>query len=80
MIIVGTHLDDIKAAKKGYTKDWDESMIEIIREKYMKVDSSYVGLPRVLDAINVGCYRKVMKVDKLKELIYDKVFNLTHPG
>lgn len=78
MIIVGTHLDEIK--KKSYTKDWEASMTRLIQDKYMRQDNEYSGLPCVRAIVNVAVGPSAKNVDLLKDTICKNVFQLKHPG
>ncbi|KAL4240953.1 hypothetical protein ACF0H5_001736 [Mactra antiquata] len=80
VIIVGTHLDEIQKNKKDYTKDWVEDLMNKIKEKYIRQDNFTVGLPRVIDVINVGAGKKPINIDNLYKSIFDKVFILKHPA
>ena len=81
-MIVGTHLDEIKAKKRGLPSNWEESMTQLIREKYHIQEADKSGLPRVIGVVNVCCVkgRRGENIEKLKNEIFYKVFELKHPG
>lgn len=77
VIIVGTHYDvvgDVFPAKKA------EELQQLIRERFIVVtDAEKMGLPRVLDSIEVSC-RTGHNIKLLSNLIYDTAFSLRSPG
>lgn len=77
VIIVGTHYDvvgDVFPAKKA------EELQQIIRERFIAVtDAEKMGLPRVLDSIEVSC-KTGHNIKLLANLIYDTAFSLRSPG
>ncbi|XP_055684527.1 leucine-rich repeat serine/threonine-protein kinase 1 isoform X1 [Lutzomyia longipalpis] len=77
VIIVGTHYDavgDTFPAKKA------EELQLIIRDRFIAVaDAEKMGLPRVLDSIEVSC-RTGHNIKLLSNLIYDTAFSLRSPG
>lgn len=77
VIIVGTHYDAVGEtlpAKKA------EELQQIIRDRFIAVsDAEKIGLPRVLDSIEVSC-RTGHNIKLLAGLIYDTAFSLRPPG
>uniref|UniRef100_A0A182PFW2 non-specific serine/threonine protein kinase n=1 Tax=Anopheles epiroticus TaxID=199890 RepID=A0A182PFW2_9DIPT len=77
VIIVGTHYDavgDTLPARKA------EELQQIIRDRFIAVsDAEKIGLPRVLDSIEVSC-RTGHNIKLLAGLIYDTAFSLRPPG
>uniref|UniRef100_A0A8D8E4R7 non-specific serine/threonine protein kinase n=3 Tax=Culex pipiens TaxID=7175 RepID=A0A8D8E4R7_CULPI len=77
VIIVGTHYDAVGEtlpAKKA------EELQQIIRDRFIAVsDAEKIGLPRVLDSIEVSC-KTGHNVKLLANLIYDTAFSLRSPG
>ncbi|XP_062537326.1 leucine-rich repeat serine/threonine-protein kinase 1 isoform X2 [Armigeres subalbatus] len=77
VIIVGTHYDAVGEtlpAKKA------EELQQIIRDRFIAVsDAEKIGLPRVLDSIEVSC-RTGHNIKLLANLIYDTAFSLRPPG
>lgn len=55
-------------------------MIETMRTKYQRQDSDNSGLPHVMDIINVSAGDSPKNIDYLRNLIYQRVFQLKHPG
>jgi len=78
VIIVGTHLDELK--KRNFPRDWEKSMTDLIRSKYQRQDNDNSGLPHVMDILNVAAGDSPKNIDSLKNLIYQRVFQLKHPG
>ncbi|XP_052864950.1 leucine-rich repeat serine/threonine-protein kinase 1 [Anopheles cruzii] len=77
VLIVGTHYDAVgetlPAAKA-------EELQQIIRDRFIAVsDAEKIGLPRVLDSIEVSC-RTGHNIKLLAGLIYDTAFALRPPG
>lgn len=54
-------------------------MVTKIKEKYQRPDAENSGLPLVLDVINVSAGDSPKNIDNLKNLIYQRVFQLKHP-
>lgn len=77
VIIVGTHYDavgDKFPAKKA------EELQQTIRDRFIAVaDAEKMGLPRVLDSIEVSC-KTGHNIKLLSNLIYDTAFSLRLPG
>ncbi|XP_053678911.1 leucine-rich repeat serine/threonine-protein kinase 1 [Anopheles nili] len=77
VIIVGTHYDAVGEtlpARKA------EELQQIIRDRFIAVsDAEKIGLPRVLDSIEVSC-RTGHNIKLLAGLIYDTAFSLRPPG
>uniref|UniRef100_A0A182QR29 non-specific serine/threonine protein kinase n=1 Tax=Anopheles farauti TaxID=69004 RepID=A0A182QR29_9DIPT len=77
VIVVGTHYDAVGEtlpAKKA------EELQQIIRDRFIAVsDAEKIGLPRVLDSIEVSC-RTGHNIKLLAGLIYDTAFSLRPPG
>uniref|UniRef100_A0A182IMZ8 non-specific serine/threonine protein kinase n=1 Tax=Anopheles atroparvus TaxID=41427 RepID=A0A182IMZ8_ANOAO len=77
VIIVGTHYDAVGEtlpAKKA------EELQQLIRDRFIAVsDAEKIGLPRVLDSIEVSC-RTGHNIKLLAGLIYDTAFSLRPPG
>lgn len=80
VIIVGTHLDEIQVRKRGFPPNWEASMTKLILEKYKRIDNDNIGLPRVIDIVNVSASKKATNIEKLQKKIYDTVFQLKHPA
>ncbi|XP_050691737.1 leucine-rich repeat serine/threonine-protein kinase 1-like isoform X4 [Eriocheir sinensis] len=77
VLIVGTHYDLVK---EKFPPSWSEDLQQIIRDKFINViDADKLGLPRVLDTIEVSCKTR-HNVKLLCNLIYDTVFSLKTPG
>lgn len=76
-IIVGTHYDEVGEkfpAKKA------EELQQIIRDRFIAIaDAEKMGLPRVLDSIEVSC-KTGHNIKLLSNLIYDTAFSLRLPG
>lgn len=76
-IIVGTHYDEVGEkfpAKKA------EELQQVIRDRFIAVaDAEKMGLPRVLDSIEVSC-KTGHNIKLLSNLIYDTAFSLRLPG
>ncbi|XP_070508188.1 leucine-rich repeat serine/threonine-protein kinase 1 isoform X2 [Chironomus tepperi] len=76
-VIVGTHYDEVGEkfpAKKA------EELQQIIRDRFIAVaDAEKMGLPRVLDSIEVSC-KTGHNIKLLANLIYDTAFSLRLPG
>ncbi|ETN67521.1 Leucine-rich repeat kinase [Anopheles darlingi] len=77
VLIVGTHYDAVGEtlpARKA------EELQQIIRDRFIAVsDAEKIGLPRVLDSIEVSC-RTGHNIKLLAGLIYDTAFALRPPG
>ncbi|XP_053686186.1 leucine-rich repeat serine/threonine-protein kinase 1 isoform X3 [Sabethes cyaneus] len=77
VIIVGTHYDAVGEtlpAKKA------EELQQVIRDRFIAVsDAEKIGLPRVLDSIEVSC-KTGHNIKLLANLIYDTAFSLRPPG
>ena len=82
VMVVGTHLDQIKARKKDYPPGWEDSMSKLILEKYHIQEADKSGLPKLIGVMNVCCTngKRGDNIEKLKNEIYNKVFELKHPG
>ena len=80
VIIVGTHLDEIKRQSKLYPARWEEDMYRLVKERYCRPDNDNSGLPNVIDIVNVAAGRSPRNIDVLEKCIYNKVFKLNHPG
>ncbi|XP_063840315.1 leucine-rich repeat serine/threonine-protein kinase 1-like isoform X2 [Scylla paramamosain] len=77
VLIVGTHYDLVK---EKFPPSWSEDLQQMIRDKFINViDADKLGLPRVLDTIEVSCKTR-HNVKLLCNLIYDTVFSLKTPG
>lgn len=76
-IIVGTHYDEVGEkfpAKKA------EELQQVIRDRFIAIaDAEKMGLPRVLDSIEVSC-KTGHNIKLLSHLIYDTAFSLRLPG
>ncbi|XP_065648790.1 leucine-rich repeat serine/threonine-protein kinase 1 isoform X3 [Hydra vulgaris] len=79
VIIVGTHADQVD-------KSWHESFKEKIQKKFMfikngeiKVDPQDIGLPRVIDVIEVSC-TSGYNIQELRNRIYDAAINNKEQG
>lgn len=76
-IIVGTHYDEVGEkfpAKKA------EELQQVIRDRFIAIaDAEKMGLPRVLDSIEVSC-KTGHNIKLLSSLIYDTAFSLRLPG
>lgn len=77
VIIVGTHFD---AVSETFPAKKAEELQQIIRERFIAVaDAEKMGLPRVLDSIEVSC-KTNHNIKLLSNLIYDTAFSLRSPG
>lgn len=77
VVIVGTHYDVVG---DGYPAKNAEELQQIIRERFIAVaDAEKMGLPRVLDSIEVSC-KTGHNIKLLSNLIYDTAFSLRCPG
>lgn len=77
VIIVGTHYD---AVGEVFPPKKAEELQQIIRDRFIAIaDAEKVGLPRVLDSIEVSC-RTGHNIKLLSNLIYDTAFSLRPPG
>ncbi|KAK8739408.1 hypothetical protein OTU49_003618 [Cherax quadricarinatus] len=77
VLIVGTHYDLVK---EKFPPSWSEDLQQLIRDKFINViDADKLGLPRVLDTIEVSCKTR-HNIKLLCNLIYDTVFSLKTPG
>ncbi|CAL4058692.1 unnamed protein product, partial [Meganyctiphanes norvegica] len=77
VLIVGTHYDLVK---EKFPPSWSEDLQQIIRDRFINViDADKLGLPRVLDTIEVSCKSR-HNIKLLCSLIYDTVFSLKTPG
>lgn len=76
-IVVGTHYDEVGEkfpARKA------EELQQIIRDRFINVaDPEKMGLPRVLDSIEVSC-KTGHNIKLLANLIYETAFSLRLPG
>lgn len=53
VIIVGTHFD---AVGESFSAQQAEELQQIIREKFIAIpDAEKIGLPRVIDSIEISC-------------------------
>ncbi|XP_066246944.1 leucine-rich repeat serine/threonine-protein kinase 1 isoform X1 [Euwallacea similis] len=76
VIIVGTHYDVVQEFNPNISEEYQQ----IIRERFINVvDAEKMGLPRVLDTIEVSCKTR-HNLKLLCNLIYDSVFSLRPPG
>lgn len=58
VLIVGTHYDLVK---EKFPPSWSEDLQQMIRDKFINViDADKLGLPRVLDTIEVKGQEQVM--------------------
>ncbi|XP_063611108.1 leucine-rich repeat serine/threonine-protein kinase 1-like [Penaeus indicus] len=77
VLIVGTHYDLVK---EKFPPSWSEDLQQMIRDRFINViDADKLGLPRVLDTIEVSCKTR-HNIKLLCNLIYDTVFSLKTPG
>ncbi|KAG4071917.1 hypothetical protein HA402_006078 [Bradysia odoriphaga] len=77
VIIVGTHYDEIGVS---ISVEEAQQLQQTIRERFIVVmDSEKLGLPKVLDSIEVSCKTKY-NIPVLANLIYDAAFSLRLPG
>nr|XP_045599191.1 leucine-rich repeat serine/threonine-protein kinase 1-like isoform X5 [Procambarus clarkii] len=77
VLIVGTHYDLVK---EKFPPSWSEDLQQLIRDKFINViDADKLGLPRVLDTIEVSCKTR-HNLKLLCNLVYDTVFSLKTPG
>ncbi|CAG0916811.1 unnamed protein product [Notodromas monacha] len=73
VIIVGTHADLIQEA---FPPSYSEHLQSLIRTRFIGlVDADKVGLPRVVDSLQISCKTK-QNVRLLCNLIYDTAFSL----
>lgn len=76
VIIVGTHYDVVQEFNPNISEDYQQ----IIRDRFINiVDAEKMGLPRVLDTIEISCKTR-HNIRLLCNLIYDTVFSLRPPG
>lgn len=76
-IIVGTHYDEVG---EKFPPEKAEELQQIIRDRFIAVaDAEKMGLPRVLDSIEVSC-KTGHNIKLLSNLIYDTAFSLRLPG
>ncbi|KAK3593623.1 hypothetical protein CHS0354_025515 [Potamilus streckersoni] len=83
VIIVGTHLDEVKkkrGQKSAYSEDWEATMTQRIHEKYITAEPEKSGLPYIIDIVNVSCVGAGISIDSLVKKVYDTVFELRHPA
>ena len=53
VLIIGTHYDLVK---EKFPPSWSEDLQQMIRDRFINViDADKLGLPRVLDTIEVSC-------------------------
>ncbi|XP_052829384.1 leucine-rich repeat serine/threonine-protein kinase 1 [Octopus bimaculoides] len=80
VIIIGTHLDVLKnrSTRGSFPKDFEETMMKLIEERYMVPEPDKCGLPIVIDAWNVSNITG-NNVKKLLQRIYDLAFELRYP-
>ncbi|XP_076065875.1 leucine-rich repeat serine/threonine-protein kinase 1-like isoform X3 [Oratosquilla oratoria] len=77
VLVVGTHYDLVK---EKFPSSWSEDLQQMIRDRFINViDADKLGLPRVLDTIEVSCKSR-HNIKLLCKLIYDTVFCLKTPG
>ncbi|XP_068220598.1 leucine-rich repeat serine/threonine-protein kinase 1 isoform X12 [Palaemon carinicauda] len=77
VLIVGTHYDLVK---EKFPPSWSEDLQQMIRDRFINViDADKLGLPRVLDTIEVSCKSR-HNIKLLCNLVYDTVFSLKTPG
>ena len=56
-------------------------MVRLIMDKYHIQDADKSGLPRVIGVMNVcSTKKKGENIERLKNEIFSKVFELKHPG
>ncbi|CRK89702.1 CLUMA_CG003464, isoform A [Clunio marinus] len=76
-IIVGTHYDEVG---EKFPPKKAEELQQIIRDRFIAIaDAEKMGLPRVLDSIEVSC-KTGHNIKLLANLIYDTAFSLRLPG
>ncbi|XP_050296551.1 leucine-rich repeat serine/threonine-protein kinase 1 isoform X5 [Anthonomus grandis grandis] len=76
VIIVGTHYDVVQEFNPNISEEYQQ----FIRDKFINVvDAEKMGLPRVLDTIEISCKTR-HNIKLLCNLIYDTVFSLRPPG
>ncbi|XP_019766471.2 leucine-rich repeat serine/threonine-protein kinase 1 isoform X4 [Dendroctonus ponderosae] len=76
VIIVGTHYDVVQEFSPNISEEYQQ----MIRDRFINiVDAEKMGLPRVLDTIEISCKTR-HNVKLLCNLIYDTVFSLRPPG
>uniref|UniRef100_A0A6A7FVB2 non-specific serine/threonine protein kinase n=2 Tax=Hirondellea gigas TaxID=1518452 RepID=A0A6A7FVB2_9CRUS len=77
VLILGTHYDLVR---QKFPPSWSEDLQQIIRDRFINViDADKLGLPRVLDTIEISCKSR-HNIKLLCNLIYDTVFSLKTPG
>ncbi|XP_055377695.1 leucine-rich repeat serine/threonine-protein kinase 1 [Condylostylus longicornis] len=77
VVIVGTHLDEVG---KTFPIAKAQELQRIIKEKFIAIpDAEKVGLPRVIDSIQISC-KTLQNILQLSNLIYDSAFSLRSPG
>lgn len=77
VIIIGTFHDQIK---EYLPKNFSEDLQKMIRERFINIiDPDKVGLPRVVESIEVSTKTKY-NIKNLCNLIYDTVFDIRCPG
>ena len=77
VIIIGTFHDQIK---EYLPKNFSEDLQKMIRERFINIiDPDKVGLPRVVESIEVSTKTKY-NIKNLCNLIYDTVFEIRCPG
>lgn len=77
VIIVGTHYDTVGDT---FPAKVAEELQQIIRDRFIAVsDAEKLGLPRVLDSIEVSC-KTGHNIKILSNLIYETAFSLRLPG
>ena len=77
VLIVGTFHDQIK---EFLPKNLSHDLQKMIREKFINIiDPDKVGLPKVVDSIEVSTKTK-FNIKNLCNLIYDTVFDIRCPG
>lgn len=77
VIVVGTHYD---AVGEQFPAKKAEELQSVIRERFIAIpDAEKMGLPRVLDSIEVSC-RTGHNMRLLASLIYETAFSLRSPG
>lgn len=76
-IIVGTHYDEVG---EKFPPEKAEELQQTIRDRFIAItDAEKMGLPRVLDSIEVSC-KTGHNIKLLSNLIYDTAFSLRLPG
>ncbi|XP_055353693.1 leucine-rich repeat serine/threonine-protein kinase 1-like isoform X2 [Paramacrobiotus metropolitanus] len=78
VIIVGTHLDEVKGAK--FSPGHVENLKSEVRQRFMGViDADKHGLPRVVNCVEISCKTK-QNVSQLAKIIVETAWDLRQPG